>query len=169
MAEYGREQRSQLSRVIAYNGGRSKQLKGFVDNNTRTVARTKIIDYIQRLPNVDVVQKFEVPKNYDKHVKGEIKNEKYTGGHSQPLMADTWGADLNIAGTQSNEKAYKASWNLKSKKAKPKDSTFYPDLWSYKKIEDQIKSTILMGGKNYAESNSGIIIAKSGDTAYPVL
>lgn len=37
MAEYGREQRNQLSRVIANNGEVSRQLKGFVDNRSQTV------------------------------------------------------------------------------------------------------------------------------------
>lgn len=32
MGEYSREQRSQLSRAIANNGGGNRQLKGFVDN-----------------------------------------------------------------------------------------------------------------------------------------
>ncbi|WP_259281376.1 DUF4157 domain-containing protein [Bacteroides fragilis] len=51
MAEYGREQRNQLSRAITNSEVGSRQLKGFVDNRPQAVNQTKLIDSIQKKPN----------------------------------------------------------------------------------------------------------------------
>lgn len=52
MAEYGREQRKQLSRAISYNGGVSKQLKGIVDNRKITcMQQKKILSSSQKAVN----------------------------------------------------------------------------------------------------------------------
>ena len=129
-----------------------------------------------------VYQKFEIPANYEEHVKGECKKNKLTGGHSQQLMASKWnsfeGENLTIKGTQKNDEVYTANWFIKKYKngqelkkyiGPPKESTFFPDSWNYARIQNEIKSVSLTKGKNYGESISGIKIAKSGDTAYPVI
>lgn len=51
MGEYGREQRSQLSRVIDHSESKSSQLKGFVDNRPKAVSQAKLIASIQKKPN----------------------------------------------------------------------------------------------------------------------
>lgn len=51
MAEYGKEQRNQLSRAITNSEVGSRQLKGFVDNRPQAVNQTKLIDSIQKKPN----------------------------------------------------------------------------------------------------------------------
>lgn len=75
MGEYGREQRNQLSRAIAYNGG-GRQLKGIVDNRPLNILQTSLIGAIQEKKS-DVIQL--VPAQNIKIQTGKHYQVEYTG------------------------------------------------------------------------------------------
>lgn len=137
-----------------------------------------------------VSQRFDIPKNYEEHIKGECKDNVLTGGHSKSMMEAKWNSikkqNLAIIGNQQDSRAFKASWKITEYKAtggnrkrsetttkkyigSPKESTFFPNSWDYNTIKREIESVTLTSGSNYGESKSGIMIAKSGNTAYPIV
>lgn len=80
MAEYGREQRNQLSRAIANSDAGSRQLKGFVDNRIKAG--------IQFSLSTSVIQKRPIYRRFDASNEARYPRVRYSNA-GLPHMAES--------------------------------------------------------------------------------
>lgn len=115
------------------------------------------------------------------HIGGEYNasSNSLVGGHSKKVMKEFHGENVSITNENGGGGGgiFNSCWLLKDKNASSKNSTFFPNNWSWDTIKKQIKESSFTSesrGTNHhlksgiKKTKSGIYIKKSGDTIYPV-
>lgn len=96
MAEYGREQRNQLSRVIANSGTGSRQLKGFVDQRMSTLQLVTVRRAIKETHKNSTSYSLRDKTKFETNLKYGIGNDGWsTFVNSNPITTPYY-ADFNI-------------------------------------------------------------------------
>ena len=173
-----RQNKEKVSRRIDAADGTRQRVKvnGEKCNRETPIASKDIFTTNGRIIQRNV---WDLPEDeLKRHIGGEYRNGAHVGGHSKKVMKEFHKNNFTITTPGGGGGGiYSSDWFLNAHRETPKNSTFFPDNWSWDTIKRQIENASENAetrGHNHnlrpgiKKTKAGIYIKKAGDTIYPV-